>query len=277
MDVLGRPGCRRAGRRTGVVYGLLAAATVADAVYGYRVPLAMSRVPASGRTALPALGVIAFAPGFTTAALPETGGYPLDGYGPTWLVAAVAAGLSGPIAFITLLGDYTRYLSPARHSSRRVLHATWLGLALGLLVPQLFGTFTAYASGAALDVLVGVLAVSLPSYEGPLLADRPGGTAASCCRGRWAGWCMRCRPRVSCRRSPEPTQQALRPVRLARGREAEVRGLRRCSGFLADRFGRWVCTGRGPGAEPPASPAPTPSAAYPSGCIQPCLSCAVPR
>lgn len=30
-----------------------------------------------------------------------------------------AAGLSGPIALITLLGDYTRYISPARHSSSR--------------------------------------------------------------------------------------------------------------------------------------------------------------
>ncbi|MGW7792130.1 cytosine permease, partial [Streptomyces tricolor] len=72
------------------------------------------------------------------------------------------AGLSGPIAFVTLLGDYTRYISPARHRARRVLHATWLGLFLGLLVPQLFGTFTAYAARAATD------------YAGPLVAASPG-------------------------------------------------------------------------------------------------------
>ncbi|CAM5458348.1 hypothetical protein STANM309S_05798 [Streptomyces tanashiensis] len=112
-------------------------------------------------TALLALGVIAYAPDFTTAALPEAGGYLLDGFWPTWLLAAVAAGLSGPIAFITLLGDYTRYISPARFSSRRVLHATWLGLTLGLLIPQLFGTFTAYAARAALD------------YAGPLVDAAP--------------------------------------------------------------------------------------------------------
>jgi hypothetical protein len=119
----------------------------------------------------------------------------------------VAAGLSGPIAIITVL---------------------WLGLLLGLLIPQPFATFTAYAAGAALDYAplllaasagsvgnaglmlypmslyldailpraaraqascaVRVLAVSLPSA---------GWTAASCCRGRWAGWsvwrCRRCR------------------------------------------------------------------------------------
>ncbi|MFJ8468506.1 cytosine permease [Streptomyces swartbergensis] len=162
VGVLGRlAGLPQGGVSYGIVYGLLAAVTVAGAVYGYRVLLAMSRVLAFGMTALLALGVIAYAPGFTTAALPETGGYLLGGFWPTWLLAAVAAGLSGPIAFITLLGDYTRYISPARHSSRRVLHATWLGLMLGLLVPQLFGTFTAYAAGAALD------------YAGPLVSAAP--------------------------------------------------------------------------------------------------------
>lgn len=163
VGVLGRLfGLPAGGASYGVVYGLLAAATVAGAVYGYRVLLAMSRVLAVGMTALLVLGVVAYAPDFTTGALPDAGGYLLDGFWPTWLLAVVAAGLSGPIAFITLLGDYTRYISPARFSSRRVLHATWLGLMLGLLVPQLFGTFTAYAAHAALD------------YAGPLVGAAPG-------------------------------------------------------------------------------------------------------
>ncbi|GJF25255.1 cytosine permease [Streptomyces sp. HO565] len=163
VGVLGRLfGLPDGGASYAVVYGLLAAATVAGAVYGYRVLLAMSRVLAFGMTALLVLGVIAYAPDFTTAALPDAGGYLLGGFWPTWLLSAVAAGLSGPIAFITLLGDYTRYISPARFSSRRVLHATWLGLLLGLLVPQLFGTFTAYAARGALD------------YAGPLVDASPG-------------------------------------------------------------------------------------------------------
>ncbi len=113
VGVLGRLfGLPADGTAYTVVYALLAAATVAGAVYGYRVLLAMSRVLAFGMTALLVLGVFAYAPHFTTEALPETGGYLLDGYWPTWLLAAVAAGLSGPIAFITLLGDYTRYISP---------------------------------------------------------------------------------------------------------------------------------------------------------------------
>jgi purine-cytosine permease-like protein len=162
-----------------VIYGLLAAATVAGAVYGYKVLLAMSRVLAVGMTALLILGVIAYAPGFTTAALPDAGGYLLGGFWPTWLLAAVAAGLSGPVAFITLLGDYTRYISPARHSSRTVLRATWLGLLLGLLVPQLFGTFTSYAAKAALDY-AGPLAASAPAwYLLPLLIAASAGSVGN--------------------------------------------------------------------------------------------------
>lgn len=113
VGVLGRLfGLEANGLAYAVVYTLLAAATVAGAVYGYRVLLAMSRALAIGMSALLVVGVIAYAPHFSTAALPEAGGYLLGSFWPTWLLAAVAAGLSGPIAFITLLGDYTRYISP---------------------------------------------------------------------------------------------------------------------------------------------------------------------
>ncbi len=180
VSVLGRLfGLPANGMSYGVVYALLAAATVAGAVYGYRVLLAMSRVLAIGMTALLVLGVIAYAPHFTTAALPEAGGYLLGGFWPTWLLATVAAGLSGPIAFITLLGDYTRYISPARHSSRRVLHATWLGLILGLLVPQLFGTFTAYAAQAALDYAGPLVSASPTWYLAPLLLAASAGSVGN--------------------------------------------------------------------------------------------------
>lgn len=154
-------GLPASGLSYGIVYALLAAATVTGAVYGYRVLLRLSRVLAVGMTALLILGAVAYAPDFTTSALPQAGGYLLGSFWPTWLLALVAAGLSGPIAFITLLGDYTRYVSPTHHSSRTVLRASWIGLLAGLLVPQLFGTFTAYAAGAALD------------YAGPLVSAAP--------------------------------------------------------------------------------------------------------
>lgn len=144
-----------------LVYGLLAALTVVGAVHGYRLLLRLSRVLAVGMIALLALGLVAYAPALTTAA-PADAPWLLGSFWPTWALSAVAAGLSGPIAFITLLGDYTRYISPARHSPRAVLNATCLGLFAGLLIPQLFGTFTALAARASLD------------YAGPLVEAAAG-------------------------------------------------------------------------------------------------------
>ncbi|MCB5166660.1 cytosine permease [Streptomyces bambusae] len=146
----------------GVTYGLLAACTVVGAVFGYGLLLRMSRLLSVAMLVLLAVGVFAYAGDFTTAAPPDTGGYLLGSFWPTWFLAAVAAGLSGPVAFITLLGDYTRYVSPKVHSPRKVYRATCLGLLVGLLVPQLFGTYTALAAGAGAD------------YAGPLVAASPG-------------------------------------------------------------------------------------------------------
>ncbi|MEU3771754.1 cytosine permease [Streptomyces sp. NPDC032472] len=142
------------------MYGLLAAFTVVGAVFGYRLLLRMSKALSIGMVVLLAIGIYAYAPGFTTAAPPDTS-YLLGSFWPTWILAAVAAGLSGPVAFITLLGDYTRYVSPRAHSPRKVYWATCLGLLAGLLVPQLFGTYTALASRAGAD------------YAGPLVEASP--------------------------------------------------------------------------------------------------------
>ncbi|WP_426366341.1 cytosine permease [Streptomyces sp. E-08] len=143
------------------VYAVLAACTVVGAVYGYRLLLRLSKALAVVMTVLLAVGLAAYAGDFTTAAVPDTP-YLLGSFWPTWLLAAVAAGLSGPVAFITLLGDYTRYVSPERYSARTVWRATCLGLTVGLLVPQLFGTFTALAARGGLD------------YAGPLVDASPG-------------------------------------------------------------------------------------------------------
>ncbi|MFJ7489919.1 cytosine permease [Streptomyces sp. NPDC097727] len=155
--LFGLPG---GGTSRALMYTVLAGATVVGAVYGYRLLLGLSKVLSIGMGVLLLLGVVAYSGDFTTAAPPDTP-YLLGSFWPTWLLAAVAAGLSGPVAFITLLGDYTRYISPRRHSSRTVFWATCCGLLLSLLVPQLFGTYTALAARAGLE------------YAGPLVDAAP--------------------------------------------------------------------------------------------------------
>ncbi|MEU4080685.1 cytosine permease [Streptomyces venezuelae] len=161
-----------------VVYALLAACTVVGAVYGYRLLLKLSKALAVGMTLLLALGLLAYAGDFTTAAVPDTP-YLLGSFWPTWLLSAVAAGLSGPVAFITLLGDYTRYVSPERHSSRSVWRATCLGLLVGLLIPQLFGTFTALAARGSLDYAGPLVDASPAWYLVPLLVAATAGSVGN--------------------------------------------------------------------------------------------------
>ncbi|MFF1343352.1 cytosine permease [Streptomyces sp. NPDC058290] len=166
------------GAARAVMYGVLAACTVVGAVFGYRLLLRMSKVLSIGMVVLLAVGIYAYAPDFSTAAPPETA-YLLGSFWPTWLLAAVAAGLSGPVAFITLLGDYTRYISPRRHSSRKVFWATCLGLLVGLLIPQLFGTYTALAAKAGADY-AGPLVEAAPFwYLIPLLAAAAAGSVGN--------------------------------------------------------------------------------------------------
>lgn len=159
----------------GIVYILLSLCTVIVAIYGYRLLLLASKFLAIGMIMLLLLGLIAYAPIFTTSAPPNTP-YLLNSFWPTWLLSAVSAGLSGPIAFITLLGDYTRYISPLRHSSRSVLGATYVGLIAGLLIPQLFGTYVALASKASLNFSSSLVTASPPWYLIPLLLAATAGS-----------------------------------------------------------------------------------------------------
>jgi purine-cytosine permease-like protein len=141
-------------------YAVLAVLSVLIAIFGYRLLTRMSKWVAAGTLALMALGIVAYAGKFSTAPVTDAG-YAMGDFWTTWALSAVAAGLSGPMAFITLLGDYSRYVSPQRYSGPSVFVASAVGMVLGLLVPQLFGTFTAFASGAADD------------YVGPLVAAAP--------------------------------------------------------------------------------------------------------
>lgn len=150
-----------------IVYAGLAAGAVLVAVFGYRLLARMGRWLAVAMTLLMIAGVLALADRFDPSVI---GGadYLLGDFWTTWTLAFVATGISGPIAFITLLGDYTRYISPRRYTDRQVLAGTAAGLVLGLLIPQLFGMFTAFAARAG-DDYVGALVAATPAWFLPLL------------------------------------------------------------------------------------------------------------
>lgn len=143
-----------------LTYAALSLMAVFTAIFGYQLLTVLSKWVAAGTTVLMLVGLFAYAGEFDPSPVVDDG-YLLGDFWTTWSLSTVAAGLSGPMAFITLLGDYSRYVSPNRYSSARVFGASASGMILGLLVPQLFGTFTAFASRAAED------------YVGPLVAAAP--------------------------------------------------------------------------------------------------------
>ncbi|MDH6108965.1 purine-cytosine permease-like protein [Kitasatospora sp. MAP12-15] len=159
-----------------VTYTVLATLSATFAVFGYQLLLKLEKWLMWSMSVLLVLGLFAFLPHFNAS---THGHYLLGGFWQTWLLAVVSAGLSGPIAFITLLGDYTRYVSPVRHSSRKVLWATCGGLFLGLLIPQLFGTFTAVATGAGDNYVSGLLAGAPAWFLLPLLLNGLMGSAGN--------------------------------------------------------------------------------------------------
>ncbi|MDA3630766.1 cytosine permease [Saccharopolyspora sp. WRP15-2] len=158
-----------------VTYAALAVLSVLVAIFGYQLLTRLSKWVALGTVVLMAVGLFAYADQFQTGPVTDSG-YLLGGFWQTWALSVVAAGLSGPMAFITLLGDYSRYVSPRRYSSRKVFAATCAGMMLGLLIPQLFGTFTAFASRAAEDYVGSLVAAAPLWFLLPLLLNGVFGT-----------------------------------------------------------------------------------------------------
>jgi purine-cytosine permease-like protein len=141
-----------------IVYVIMALLTILVAVVGYQWVVRLNRFIVFGMTAVMLLAFFAYAHTFTVEPIVDE--YASGEFWPTWALCVVVVGIGGPISFITILGDYTRYLSPRTTTSRSVLSVTGFGLVFGLLIPQLFGTFTALATRATDDYASSLVAAA---------------------------------------------------------------------------------------------------------------------
>ena len=73
------------------------------------------------------------------------GSYLLGSFAKTWIFAAVALGVSGPMSAILMMGDWSRYISPAQHSTRRLTVVGSVALFAGLMLPGALGVIIAAA------------------------------------------------------------------------------------------------------------------------------------
>lgn len=140
-----------------VSYIAISIAVIVTAIYGYKILLKLNNfiVPIIGLTMV--LVVIALWPLFDAsyAGVPDL--YALVDFTPTWMLAALTAGAAGPISYVTLAGDWSRYISPERHSSKQVFSATFWGLFVGLSIPTLFGAFVSVAAFDEFSLVSGLL------------------------------------------------------------------------------------------------------------------------
>jgi purine-cytosine permease-like protein len=122
-------------------YAVLAAAVATVAIYGYRWLLRVNTVIVVVVGIAMLLTVIGLAGRFDATYPGAPDSYALGSFWPTWLLAALTAGIAGPLSYVTLLGDWTRYISPRRHKPGTLLFAMFTGLFVGLLIPTLWGAF----------------------------------------------------------------------------------------------------------------------------------------
>lgn len=146
-----------AGRLTGsaesvwqdiIGYGVLAVTVAVVAIYGYRWLLRVNTLIVVVVGSAMLLTVIGLAGQFDPSypGTPEV--YALGSFWPTWLLAALTAGIAGPVSYVTQVGDWTRYISPRRHRPASLLLGMFTGLLVGLLIPTLWG---AYVSSILFD------------------------------------------------------------------------------------------------------------------------------
>jgi purine-cytosine permease-like protein len=123
-----------------IAYAAVAALMVTVALYGHATIVAMQKVVVPVVGALMILGVFAFAGGFDPGA--SGGEYTLGGFWQTWALSAVLFA-AAPISYGPTIGDYTRRISARQFSNRRICSALGIGMFVGVLLPSLFGAFTA--------------------------------------------------------------------------------------------------------------------------------------
>src|SRR4051812_34694887 len=151
----------------GVSYAVVAAISIAVAIWGFRWLVRSTTVLAIIGGLLLILMVVAFAPSIQWG---YPGGDPLLGsYWPTWLLVATTVGVSGALVVCTILGDWTRYISPQRHSASSLAWTGSVGVFIGFVVPAAIGALVSTAFTDPTAPFAVSLAADAPSWYAVLL------------------------------------------------------------------------------------------------------------
>ena len=126
-------------------YILIAVATVAFALLGYKYLVTLNNVIMWSMFALAIVSIVALSGSFDSNYAGTPDAYALGTFWPTWLLAVLTCGAAGPISVVTQTGDWTRYVSENAKKSD-VIRSAFLAITFGLAIPTLFGAFIAVAA-----------------------------------------------------------------------------------------------------------------------------------
>jgi purine-cytosine permease-like protein len=145
----------------GIAYAVVAALMVTVALYGHATIVAMQKIVVPVVGTLMVLGFFAFSGNVDLAA--SGGEYALGGFWQTWALSAVLFA-AAPISYGPTIGDYTRRLSPIRFSDKQICAALGCGMFIGVMVPSLFGAFTALSFANPTDSYLDDLVTASPAW-----------------------------------------------------------------------------------------------------------------
>lgn len=158
-----------------VAYAIMGALTVVVGIYGHANVVLANRILVPTMGVLLIVGVFILAPKFTAAPAHDL---LLASYPATWLLSATAA-VSLPISYSPYIGDYTRYISAKKWSSRHIMASAFIGMFLGTAVALCFAIYTAMTFPAGVtDWATGLVEVSPPAYAAAIVVIALVGTGA---------------------------------------------------------------------------------------------------
>jgi purine-cytosine permease-like protein len=151
----------------GVTYALVAAISVAVAIWGYRWLVRATTIIAVLGGLLLVLMPFAFGGGIKWDY--AGGEYLLGTFWATWLLVAATIGVAGSLIVSTILGDWTRYIRSDLHPARSLVPIAYAGLFLGFVVPAALGAIVATAFSDPFAPFTVSLANESPSWYAVLL------------------------------------------------------------------------------------------------------------
>jgi purine-cytosine permease-like protein len=141
--LLGIDGLAESTAARSITFAVLIVLVAVIALYGFKLMLRYETAMAVIGAALLLLAIPALWRGMD---LGYAGGeYVLAGRWQTWMLSMVIVGVSGPMAFPGLAGDWARYIPAHRYPARKMLPPSLFGVYLSLAFPMAIGTLTAVA------------------------------------------------------------------------------------------------------------------------------------